>query len=175
MPPVPEQAVLGDAHSVQQRCLVVRVCCHLYSYLHHHPSGKPIPSALNMGPVNLLQLFMCALTLSSCLQLRQLSQACLLGIGVKHVCSACASSNMFSAVAISTFGLDCCLSAWKQYTTASVNCHHNVQQYTFSVSLNNAPQNVVHPCFLGQEKTQAMNSSMQASHVPFGHSPPAPC
>ena len=39
VPPVPEQAVLGNAHSVQQRCVVLHLCCHLHPYLHPHPPG----------------------------------------------------------------------------------------------------------------------------------------
>ena len=38
-PPVPEEAVLGHADSVQQWCLVLPVCCYLHTHLHCHPPG----------------------------------------------------------------------------------------------------------------------------------------
>ena len=53
VPPVPEQAVLGDAHPVQQWSVGLHVCCHLYSYLHHDPSGMPCFAAAAQTPYQL--------------------------------------------------------------------------------------------------------------------------
>ncbi len=56
VPPVPEQTVLGDAHPVQQWSVGLHVCCHLYSYLHHDPSGMPCLPAAAQKPTNCMHI-----------------------------------------------------------------------------------------------------------------------
>ncbi len=56
VPSVPEQAVLGDAHPVQQWSVGLHVCCHLYSYLHHDPSGMPCSAAAALTRTNCMHL-----------------------------------------------------------------------------------------------------------------------